>query len=249
MRFILLRGLGRDQKHWKPLLAQLNKDFPEAIIETPDLPGTGVLHHLTSPLKIKDYIPHLKKQLQQPLKKSANENILVGLSFGGMIALKWAETEPENFQNLVLINSSCRLNSIFQRLKILEVLKHFSLGCLFNLRKKESAAYHLTCNKRPMPETLLDDWVKIQKKHPVKNSNQLRQLFAASQLNPPKPDLIPNLHVLYSLADRMVSSKCSENLINYYNATFDQHTEAGHDLSQDDPEWISQKLFLLLKNK
>lgn len=246
MRLILLRGLGRDQAHWPPLIDKLAAKFPQAIIETPDLPGAGVLHKVSSPLKIADYPAYIKPQLSQQLKQQSDNNILIGLSLGGMIALKWAEQEPNNFEKIVLINSSSCLSPFFERLKIFNAFKYFSFRTLFNLRAQEKAKYHLTCNQRPMNESLLDRWVEIQRQHPVSVSNQLKQLFAAAQFKPPAASKLPPIHVLYSLKDNLVSYKASESLINFYHATFDQHATAGHDLPQDDPDWISEKLYLLL---
>ncbi|TQV87151.1 alpha/beta fold hydrolase [Aliikangiella coralliicola] len=244
MRFILLRGLGRDQLHWTPLLNAMKKNFPGASIETPDLPGAGILFKENSPLKIQQYIPFLEKQLD------ANDEpaTLIGLSLGGMIALKWAEKSPEKFNQLILINSSSRLNFFYQRLKVFNAIRYPGVIAL-NKKTKETATYKLTCNTRPVDEETIERWTKIQQQHPVKAINQLRQLIAALCYSLPPENQLPPVHILYSKADRLVSPQCSRKLVQYYGATSDSHDWGGHDLSEDVPEWVAQKLAELLKAK
>ena len=174
MRFILIRGLGRDQLHWQPLLECIRQEYPNATVETPDLPGTGILFQQKSPTRIADYIPILAEQLT-----ASNEPAtLVGLSLGGMIALEWAYQSPQTFSNLVLINSSSRLNHFFQRLKLHQVICYPEILLSQNTRIKEQATYRLTCNSRPVNPAIIDHWVEVQNLHPVKLTNQLRQLLA-----------------------------------------------------------------------
>ena len=242
MRLILIRGLGRDQLHWQPLLKILHQFFPDALIETPDLPGTGILHNESSPTQLAQYIPWLNQQLSN----SKEPAILVGLSLGGMIALKWAEQSPDKFLQLVLINSSSRLNYFFQRLKLHQVVCYPEILFSKNKQITENATYRLTCNNRPVNPSLIDEWVEIQRRHPVKRQNQLRQIIAAIRFKLPKAENLPPVHVLYSVADRLVSSQCSKSLIQHYDATWDKHVWAGHDLAQDDPDWIVTRLQRLL---
>ncbi len=245
MRFILLRGLGREQLHWRPLVHCLKQDFPSATIETPDLPGAGILYETPSPLSIKDYIPYLEKQLND----SPQPAVLIGLSFGGMIALAWAQQRKNLFKRIILINSSCRLNPFYHRLQLLSVMKHPGVFWRFNLSRQETAIYRLTCNQRPVDPILIKSWVAIQNQHPVSPINQLRQIIAAARFQP--PDKLGNLpiNILASAKDRLVNPKNSHSLAHFYQATIDYHPWAGHDLCQDDPQWISQQLFKIFQKK
>lgn len=238
MRIILIRGLGRDQLHWQPLLREIRKVFPHALIETPDIPGTGVLHHVTSPLGLADYLPYFESQLSD----SDEPAVVVGLSLGGMLALTWAALMPDRFSHVVVINTSSNLTPFYRRLKVYKAWKHPGAIFRFSIRAKERAVYHLTCNKRPMSEALLRDWEAIQRKHPVKITNQIRQIWAGLQFSPPPKDLLPPLSVVYSKADDFVDPRCSVDLINHYNSVCYVNDWAGHDLPQDDPQWLVQQL-------
>lgn len=239
MRLILLRGLGRDQLHWQPLLTALNSHHKDLKIETPDLPGAGILYQQSSPLKIQDYIPYLEKQISS----SAQPSILAGLSLGGMIALKWAEMAPKLFTKVVLINSSSRLNFFFQRLRLAQVLAH--PGVLFGttLHQREKSIYHLTCNSRPAEQKTIENWANIQQQSPVSMSNKLRQILAGLTYKLPNKDHVPPVSIIYSQADRLVSPKCSQKLATHFHAQTYVNSWAGHDLPQDDPQWIAAQLF------
>ena len=237
MRVILLRGLGRDQRHWQPLLEALKVEAPFLKIETPDLPGAGILYRNKSPLNLSDYIPYLEEQISD----SSEATILVGLSLGGMIALEWGKQYPEKFATIVLINSSSRLNFFYQRLNIWQVFKHPSVVLNTTIRQTETAIYRLTCNSES-DESVIDQWVEIQLDHPVRLANQARQVYAASKFFPPAPDLLPKIHIISSKKDTLVSPTCSLKLSKYYDAKIDYHDWAGHDLPQDDPLWVARAL-------
>lgn len=238
MRIILLRGLGRDQLHWRPLIAQLKTRSKDLIIETPDLLGAGILFNEKSPTNISEYISALDRQISQDHQPT----ILVGLSMGGMIALEWAKQKTHFFDRVVLINSSSRLNYFFQRLRLFQVLSFPSIFLGRTISERENGIYRLTCNNGAIDENTLYDWINIQLLHPVTKINQLRQVLAAAKFVPPHKADIPPIHVLYSNADRLVSPSCSKRLIKHYDASFDNHDWAGHDLVQDDPKWVAEKL-------
>ncbi|TQV73168.1 alpha/beta hydrolase [Aliikangiella marina] len=240
-RIILLRGLGRDQLHWNPLLAQLQSTSAKVLIETPDLPGAGVLYQQKSPVNIDHYIPAIERQLSG----FDSPAILVGLSFGGMIALKWAEQCPEKFSRVVLINSSSRLSPFYHRLQLQHVIRFPKALLGTSQRTRENAIFQLTCNTRPVDESIIRQWVQIQEKHPVSFTNKLRQVIAASRLAPPLPSKLPPIHILNSKADRLVHPRCSQKLIDYYDASSSFHETAGHDLPQDAPNWVAEQLLKL----
>ncbi len=243
MRFILLRGLGRDQLHWKPLLEKIKEAWPDANIETPDLPGAGILHRTTSPLSLEDYIPFLKSQLSD----SSEPATLIGLSLGGMIALTWAKLFPSDFNQLVVINTSSRLSPLYSRLKLYKAIYYPGAVIRVGKRIKERAIYQLTCNTRPVDEAIVDEWADIQRMHPVKITNQIRQIWAGLKFTAPPADAIPEVCVIYSKKDGLVSPRCSQDLIKFYKTKYYVHQWAGHDLPQDDPEWLVCQLKHLLQ--
>lgn len=251
MRFILLRGLGREQQHWGELYAMLSKHFPDAKIDTPDLAGSGILNGISSPLKIADYIPYLTKQIDtlQTVNDTKNMTILIGLSLGGMIALHWYAQKSEKFSHLVLINASSQLNPFYDRIKLSNVMPQLGSLVSNNTKASEVARYKLTCNKMPINATVINEWVNIQQQHPIKWTNLLKQLCAASLFTPPKRDQIKdnkNMIIFSSTYDQLVNVCCSEKLSQYYKIPIVYHPWAGHDIPQDDPKWLCQQLTLFM---
>ena len=255
MRIILIRGLGRDQLHWAPLLNALEQTFPGVHIETPDLPGTGILHQEKSPLNLVDYLPFLERQLSD----SSERAIVMGLSLGGMLALTWAAKYPDKFSHAIAINSSSNLSFFLKRLFVYKVFRYPGIFFRLSKRMKETAVYHLTCNTRPTDRATIDFWVEVQKRHPVSPLNQCRQAYAASGFSLPE-NLVnstdhpgenklrsPQAAIMYSKGDRMVSPSCSEVMATYLNAPCYVNDWGGHDLTQDDPNWVATQLKHLIE--
>ncbi|NVJ51125.1 MAG: alpha/beta hydrolase [Gammaproteobacteria bacterium] len=240
-RIVLIRGLGRDQLHWSPLIASLRAMDNRLLIETPDLPGAGRLYQQSPPLNLSDYGAILQRQISA----STLPTLVVGLSLGGMVALQWASEQPERFQHVVAINSSSGLSPFYWRLKVYKAWRYPGAIFRFNYRSKESAIYHMTCNARPMPNGLLEQWVAIQHQHPVNFASQIRQVIAAWRFQPPLKTRLPRLTFINSNADRLVDPRCSMALADYYEAPLKTHDWAGHDLPQDDPQWVAKILFEL----
>ena len=250
MRIILIRGLGRDQLHWAPLLKSLKRTFPGVHIETPDLPGTGILHREKSPLVLDDYLPFLEHQLSD----SNEPAIVMGLSLGGMLALTWASKYPDKFTHAIAINSSSNLSFFLKRLFVYKVFRYPGIFFRLSKRMKETAVYQLTCNTRPIDWSTIDFWVDVQKRHPVSPLNQCRQAYAALGFSLPD-NLVssadnlkenkthsPQAAIMYAKGDRMVSPSCSEVMAAYLNAPSYVHSWGGHDLTQDDPDWVATQL-------
>jgi len=236
LRVVLIRGLGRDQLHWGPLKSALDKQG--LIIETPDLPGAGVLCREKAPLDLDEYCRILESQLSE----SELPTIVVGLSLGGMIALQWSMLRPTLFEHVIAINSSCNLSPVYWRLKVYRAWRTPGILARWNIRLKERSVYQLTCNRQPMNAELLDQWVNIQQQHPVSMITQLRQVIAAWRFSPPDADALPHLTFINSNSDRLVDPRCSLTLARHYSAPLRTHDWAGHDLPQDDPKWVAQEI-------
>lgn len=252
-RFILLRGLGREQQHWGSLPAILSAHFPDAKIETPDLAGSGILKDLSSPLKLENYIHSLTKQIDtlQPINDSNNMTVLIGLSFGAMIALHWYAKKSEKFSHLLLINSSSQLSHFYDRINLSSVIPQLSSLLSNDTQASEVARYKLTCNKMPIDASVINEWVNIQQQHPVKWRNLIKQLVAASLFTPPKQEQLndkkkANITIFASENDQLVNVCCSEKLAQYYEVAIVYHPWAGHDLPQDDPQWLCDQLTILI---
>jgi pimeloyl-ACP methyl ester carboxylesterase len=238
MNWLLLRGLGRHEKHWssfpETLKEHLNKDEKVLTLNLPGMNGEK-----TSFVTISDITDELRKQWFA-IKQDKEDWGLMAISLGGMIALDWCSRYPEDFKKLVTINSSDKSESkIFERIKPSAI--KLILRSVFkpSILEREKGALQLTTNLLDINSQLIHDWERIAIEHPLDKKIFARQLFAASLFKSPKVINVPYL-VLASSADRFTSYKCSQRLAQKYNASIKVHTSAGHDLPLDDPKWVIQ---------
>ena len=240
-KIILLRGLFRGKYHWGDFPEQLKYIFPFSDIQCLDIQGNGALSHELSAMHIQCMVEQIRSQLHFPQKV-----IVIAISMGGMIGLKWAEMYPDEIKHLVCINTSAKgFSKISERLfpKNYFIL----LKALFSESfKRESLVYQLVSN-RPLNLKIIQHWADMSCKYPLKKRNFFRQLFAASQFVP----LQPNVPVTFiaSRQDRLVSFKATSAMAKAWDCPLIENDVDGHDIPLDNPEWLLQQLkSVLLKH-
>lgn len=245
MRWILLRGLGREQAHWGAFLPKIREAFPEHQFYPVDLPGTGVHFKDRSPATIADIRHHVQQQVAHIPKPYS----LLALSLGGMVALDWAQNALEGeIQHLVLINTSSGFSPPWQRMKPTawpRLLRIISRRELFD-RERDILA--LSSN-RPLTPAITKQWYSIQRQRPVSATNVLRQVSAAARFRPDSKRPLTSALVLSSKGDRLVDWRCSQALEQRWQWLLKRHPDAGHDLPLDDPDWIIGQLRAFLGNE
>ncbi|MBY0276829.1 alpha/beta hydrolase, partial [Candidatus Binatia bacterium] len=110
MRWLLLRGLIREQRHWL--------DFPERFAtlvrgpdDTPtrpvllDLPGFGSENDAAVPPTVAGFVDDLRARLRRFVPAGEPCGIFA-VSLGGMVALEWLARHPEDFVAGVVVNTS-----------------------------------------------------------------------------------------------------------------------------------------------
>lgn len=108
---VLLHGWQNDHNVWKSLVPFLYENFQLWLV---DLPGFGLSDPPKKPWSLKNYATMLLTFLR---KNSITRPILLGHSFGGAIALKFAHLYPDNCKGIILVSSSgIRPKSIKKRL-------------------------------------------------------------------------------------------------------------------------------------
>ena len=230
--FVLIRGILREARHWGEFPELLQKQYPNALILTPDIPGNGSLNHLTSPNTIAGMTDALRCQMpgDTPLH-------LIGLSMGGMIAIDWMDRYPEQISSAILINTSLgNLSPFYQRLRWQKYPKIIKL-LLMTRREREPLMLALTSNSHGHDRKLITDWQQWQQENPVSAKSAKNQLLASATLSinsiPGQPVLIVS-----SSADRLVDYRCSLKLQQSWHKDYQQHKTAGHDLPLDEPCWL-----------
>lgn len=238
--WLLLRGLGREVRHWF--------DFPErlagatgAACQALDLPGAGVEAHRESPTTIRAIAKDVLSRFhaQYPPGTPGNWGLL-GLSLGGMVALEMARLSPQSFSHVALVNSSSTLSPPQKRMRPKALLRLTLALSQRSALRREQHIYALTaasCSafEYAIPAAAFHETAPM---HPKSIVNQLR---AAAAFGPPG-HLEQHCLVIRARGDRLVCPSCSERLAKHLQAELVEHPSAGHDLACDDPEWLAARL-------
>jgi pimeloyl-ACP methyl ester carboxylesterase len=236
-RWILLRGLAREARHWGDFPAQLAAGIAGAEIHAVDLPGNGRHFQRISPTSVEAMVDHIRAELRargiQPPWH------LLALSLGGMVAAAWERRHPQEIAALVLINTSLRpLNPWWRR------LRPGSWGRLLRIALagrdaalRERLILELTSNRATEHATVLAQWRAWRNECPGSLANNLRQLLAAARFRVAAAPAVPTL-ILASAGDRLVDPACSRQLAARWGSAIALHPGAGHDLPLDDGGWI-----------
>ncbi len=240
--WLLLRGLAREAGHWGDFLPLMREVFPDARINTLDLPGTGLYHRENSPALISAIMEWLRQQareqglLDQPLT-------ILALSMGGMVAWEWLIKHPAEIQGAVLVNSSfANLSAFHQRMRWQSYRQFLQILLEKDLYQREQAILALVSNSPDRYAVLAESWYQIQQQRPVSFKNFIRQITAAAQYKPSRQGPKQPVLLLNSQGDRLVSPSCTQRIAENWQLEVKTHPWAGHDLSIDDGVWLGNQL-------
>ena len=234
MRWLLLRGLTRERRHWAR--------FPEIFESTVgdrtsmvDLPGVGTEAGMRSPTSI----PEIVDDIRHRWPKNGGPWSLLGISLGGMIAVDWVHRFPSDFDRVVLINSSAGgLSPARHRLRFANLPQLIKSVVDRDLVERELGILGLTTANHAKNRILAEEWAGYLREAPPKPRVALAQILAAARFRPPQRLPIPAL-ILSSEGDRFTDPSCSRRLAEHFGAELRLHPSAGHDLPLDDPEWVA----------
>jgi pimeloyl-ACP methyl ester carboxylesterase len=240
--WVLLRGLTRESGHWGAFGRLLQHRYPDARIVALDLPGNGSFNDQASPTRIEAMTPWCRDQLHsQGLEPPYR---LLAMSMGAMVAVDWAARLPQELAACVLINTSLRpFSPWYRRLRPVNYAALLALALTPDIGGgHERTILRLTSRNPAAAAAVLDDWTRLRRMRPVSASNALRQLLAAARYRAPlTPPEVPLL-VLASRGDRLVDSRCSQELARRWRADIAVHPTAGHDLTLDDAAWVADQI-------
>lgn len=241
-RWILLRGLVRESRHWGDFPALFARQMPAAELLLPDLPGNGYLHGCRSPLRVGEMVEHFRETAL--VRGFTPPYHLLALSLGGMIATEWAHRYPDELHACVLMNTSMRPFSPFH--KRLKWRNYPDLLRLVAMQRDphafEQQVLRLTSNCHEVHAAVSRTWARYREECPVSRRNALRQLFAAAVFcAPAQKPRVPVL-VLAGGKDGLVDPACSWCLAQQWNASLAIHPDAGHDLPLDDGTWVATRI-------
>ncbi len=242
--WLLLRGMSREAAHWgafpQQLCDEIRQRDPDARVLMMDLPGNGIRFREASSASVRKTVERLRADL-------AREGItqpvhLLGMSLGAMVATDWAFLHPEEVCATVLINPSMRPFMDFHRPA--RPLRFLTLALLsltrLGVRSREAKVLNMTTRLLPSREAVLNDWVTVQREHPVALRNVVRQWLAALRYKAKLARPVPPVLLLCSQSDELVDWRCSRDMSRAWGAPLRLHTQAGHDLPLDDGAWVAR---------
>jgi pimeloyl-ACP methyl ester carboxylesterase len=241
-RWVLLRGLMRESRHWGEFPEVFRRAMPDAEVMLPDLPGNGALYRSRSPLRIGDMVEHFRASLR--VQGFLPPYHLLTLSLGAMAAAEWAHQYPGELRACVLMNTSMRpFSPFYQRLIWRNYPSLLALALQRNNpRAFEQQVLRLTSNRPELHATASGAWARYREEYPVSRSNALRQLIAAARFRAPIPAPQVPVLVLVSRQDKLVDPACSLRLAKEWQVPVAIHPDAGHDLPFDDAGWVAQQV-------
>ncbi len=238
--WIFLRGLGRDSFHWGHFVKELTSKYPNIDIELIDLDGTGKNYKSLTPILPDEVILQLRAKSRH-LRKGEKMNLL-GISLGGMIALKWAELYPKEVESISIINSSLsQLSPFYERINLKELKKLLMAFMTNSLSNREKIILDISSNQSIIKGKVLDHYVNHAYQFPFKKINYVRQIMLANNIRVENLPLIP-LNVIASKNDQLVPYNASVKIALKFSGNLFTHQTAGHDLPLDDPEWLREIL-------
>lgn len=236
--WVLLRGLGREARHWGDFPARLQAALPAGHVAVAlDLPGLGRHHRARSPDSLAGMVEAARRE--GAALPHRPPYVFVALSLGGMVALEWMQHERRQVAGCVLINTSLAgVSPPWRRLRP-GALARLALLVRSGLhaRERERGVLALTSN-RTVDEAVLAAWTGIAESAPLTRANLLRQLKAALRARAARERPVAPTLLLVSQRDRIVHPSCSQRLSARWGMPLAAHPWAGHDLPLDDPAWV-----------
>lgn len=237
--WILIRGLGREAAHWADFKSELVKALPAARIECIDWPGNGEFFAQRSPCTIDEGVEHVRRICQQ--RGLRPPFVLVGISMGGMAALKWLCRYPDEVMHAHVINTSVGgVSYWYERMHIAASLR--LLSTLWSVRVRESSVFSVTTRLCKAKVAVVRSWLDIARARPVCIANLLRQMLSAARFSLRKPEHSEKLTLYVSKGDQLVNPMCSFDIARLWAVPLNVHPDAGHDLPLDDPLWLCERL-------
>lgn len=239
MRWLLLRGLVRERRHWLDFPAAFasavrTPDGPTTVV-TLDLPGFGSEHATPVPPAVGGFTDLLRRRWQA-LGEGEGPAGIFAVSLGGMVALDWLARAPGDFAAGVIVNSSLAdLSPPWQRMQPRNWPRVFAAP-LLPVRARERMLLGMTRNHGDL-ERDADRYAAIAADTRPRPASAAGQLRAAMRMRCPDRLAVPAL-VLTSRGDRLVSWRCSAAIAARLGLEMRTHDSAGHDLPLDAPEWV-----------
>lgn len=234
MEWLFLRGWSREARHWMQFPRIFEEQVRESKVHCLDLPGFGDSTYRDSPLQIEGIVSRLRAEwLKMKAQNQTSDWAILGISLGGMITAQWIIQYPDDFKNAVIINSSAaNLSPLSHRLRWPSLFQLFHAGFQSSPQKREAKILSIVSNK--YSEAPYDPGK-------ISTLQVLKQLVAAVSFRLHSKSPIPCLF-LSSDGDRLLQPEACRKMAETLDAELRVHSNAGHDLPLDDPQWCAEQV-------
>lgn len=244
--WLLLRGLATEKRQWGKFPETLKDEVEDKDVLMIDLPGAGDHFLETSPLSIDQYVYFLRDKFKE--QKQDGPYALMAISMGAMIAMRWQELFPDDFEKLVLMNTSASdVVPIYKRVRPQGMLFFLDVFRRPSIEEQIETILNFTTNILENKKEVAHEFAKHYTEKPISKQNQIRQLYAASRFKSPKK-LAKDALFLIGEGDRLVNPVSTKALRRKYNAELFAHDKAGHDLTLDAGQWVIESVKKWLTN-
>ena len=245
--WLLLRGWAREARHWGHFLPLFRAAVQPARVLALDLPGSGELRAQASPLAVARIVERLRHALDERAVRPPYS--LLGLSFGGMVAIDWATRHAAEVERCALLGTSARpFCAVYERLRWAALGSIAKILLTRDIAARERAILALVSSDEQRRQDALGAWIRIAEDGGIRFANTLRQLVAAARYRAPtRPPDMPVL-LLAGRGDRLVDRRCSENLARAWRVPLRAHPTAGHDLALDAGAWVVDEVAAWLRH-
>jgi pimeloyl-ACP methyl ester carboxylesterase len=242
MNWLLLRGLIREQRHWKAFPEVFATHVAGAKVFCLDHPGIGTEQHRASPLSIAAIMADIRQRWLALREAHPGDWSLYSVSLGSMVGLTWAQAYPQDFRRLVVTGTSvANLSPLFRRFRADNLPLVPKMIVAADPYERERAILQATTSGRTPIDDLAREYASFALDLPSFRRTGISQLYAASRLRL-KPGMPIPLLVLNALGDRLVDPSCSQQVASFFQAPLISHPWAGHDLPLEDPEWVAKQV-------
>lgn len=156
-----------------------------------------------------------------------------------MLACEWLRRRPQEVAGVVLVNTSLAgASPPWRRLRPAAAFSLLRAALDHGVAARERRLFALTSTRVDLEGKTVHRWVDTAIRRPIRPSNLVRQLIAASRYTAPARDARSKTLVLVSRKDRLVHPSCSLAVARTLGADVREHPSAGHDLPLDDPTWV-----------
>jgi pimeloyl-ACP methyl ester carboxylesterase len=240
--WLIFRGLAREQRHWGSFPDLFSEMVPEARVHALDFPGVGTENDRSSPAHIRGIVEDCRMRWQELRAEHEGPWSILGISLGGMVSMHWCATHPEDFEHLIVINSSTRdLSSPLRRLNHKVIPKLIQAVMEEDAVERERIVLGFTSRMATDIEGNARRAAQYMKDAPIKRRTVLKQILAGAIFKAPDRIDIPTL-ILAGAQDPLADPGCAFNLSRHLGCALHIHPDAGHDLSLDDPIWIARQV-------